>query len=196
MKTFARNSYGDIYLDSSGQIAMCDGKNCHAQVLEAVILTVKGEIQLDQNLGIPYFTTVFESKRYLNDWAMAVRKAITAYDWVVSIDSFDYEFDGNVLKYSIEVTTSEDGQASSITVTNEVDTDIRIPVYVDPNGGGDMGDKLIDSNGLFYLPVGKIDGVQRYRQLIKLEDPETGVTTQISEAEYVRDQNGNFVVVE
>lgn len=197
MKTFARNTYGDIYLDSTGQIAMCTGKECHAQIIEAVILTLKGEIQLNTELGIPYLTTVFESKRFVKDWAMAVRKAITAFDWVYSIESFTYEFEGTKLLYNLEVQTIEDGQTETITVSNEIDTDIRIPVYVDPNGGGgDMGQNLIDSNGLFYLPVGKVDGVQRYRQMIQLEDPDTGVTTQLSKAEYVTDENGNFVLAE
>lgn len=196
MKTFALNEFNDIYLDPSGQIAMAQAESARAIILRSAILTARGEIQLDEETGIPYFTTIFDTRTKVKDWATAVRNTVHSFQWVLSIDSFEYEFEGDVLKYSLSVTTRPDQDGTTrVEVASWVDSGIRIPVYVDPDeGGGDMGDKLIDSNGIFYLPVGLVDGVQRYRRVTQLVD-QYGVSVNVSTETYTRDENGNFIQV-
>lgn len=125
--TIARNNWidgtdnvvhkNDIYL-VDGQLAMATGKSCHAQVIEAVIKTLRGELQLDVEAGIQYFETIFNDSRSADIWARQVREAVEALDFVKHIDGFEYsyEFYNDKLKYVLVVTT-DDGQ---ITVSEGV----------------------------------------------------------------------------
>lgn len=107
----------DVYL-SDGQLAMTTGKSCHAQVMEAVIKTLRGELQLDVESGIQYFETIFNDSRSADKWARQVREAVESLDFVKRIDGFEYsyEFHNDRLKYVLVVTT-DDGQ---ITVSEGV----------------------------------------------------------------------------
>lgn len=89
---------------SLGAVADLDA---YTQTLEAVVETVKGELQLDTEAGIPYFDTIFASNRLIDEWAMAVRRAVLAKPFVVSIDDFTYDFNPtlNKLSYELDVTT-------------------------------------------------------------------------------------------
>lgn len=118
MTTIARfefeDDYGihknDIRWDAStGSLAMCDGIEAYSQTLEAVIKTVQGELITRRNYGIPYFTTIFSSKIHADEWAQAVRSAVETLDFVVSIDSFEYEYDQErkIMTYSLSVTTTD-----------------------------------------------------------------------------------------
>lgn len=89
---------------SLGAVADLDA---YTQTLEAVVETLKGELQLDTDAGIPYFETIFASNRYIDEWAMSVRNAVRAKPFVVSIDYFEYDFNPtlNKLSYEMDVTT-------------------------------------------------------------------------------------------
>lgn len=79
----------------------------YEQTLEAVVETMKGELQLDTEAGIPYYETIFESRRNIELWAAAVRKAVLAKPFVQSIDDFTYAFNPSTgtLAYELDVTT-------------------------------------------------------------------------------------------
>ena len=100
----------DIQWDyATGGFAMCDGIEAYAQTLAAVILTVQGELITRRNYGIPYFSTIFTSKVYADEWAQAVVATVSNLDFIESIDKFEYEYDQNrkVMKYQLEVTTTD-----------------------------------------------------------------------------------------
>ena len=80
--------------------------------------TVKGELQLDNGFGVPYFTTVFQDNFHLEMWATAVREMVSGLDFVESIEGFDYEYDFSMkkLKFALTVKTEDEG---TITVTEE-----------------------------------------------------------------------------
>ena len=115
MKTIARRSWidsnrishkNDIYL-VNGQLALADGVSAYAQTIEAVVLTRRGELQLDTEAGIPYFETIFASRNAVGAWAAAVRAAVSALPFVDSILSFDYSFNhaAKTLDYTMRVAT-------------------------------------------------------------------------------------------
>ena len=81
--------------------------DAYAQTLEAVIKTMKGELQLDTEAGIPYYETIFDSQRNIDLWAAAVKKAVQAKPFVQSIDDFTYVFNPatGTLSYELWVTT-------------------------------------------------------------------------------------------
>jgi hypothetical protein len=53
---------------------------------------------------------------------------------------------------------------------------------------------IVDSAGIFYLPMYKRDGVQVYRRLMDYTD-EYGASTQVSDEFYVKTAEGEFVVL-
>ena len=105
----------DVYL-VDGQFAFVNGKEAHKQTIESVIETVKGELQLDNGFGVPYFTTVFQDNFHLEMWATAVREMVSGLDFVESIEGFDYEYDFSMKKltFALTVKTEDEG---TITVT-------------------------------------------------------------------------------
>lgn len=110
----------DIKWDkSTGSIAMCNGLESYAQTIEAVVKTVKGELITQRNYGIPYFTTIFCSKYYADEWANAVKESVSALDFVSSIDTFEYTYDDTrkIMRYKLAVTATD---GSSVEVIDAV----------------------------------------------------------------------------
>lgn len=191
MKVLARTKdYHDLYLDGTGQIALVESKVCHAQIIESVILTVSGELQLNTSKGIPYFETIFESRMYLNTWKSYVENAIYNFDWVDIIDEFDCRFLGDTLYYNMTILTN-DGE--TVVINNSINTSLIIPTY--PTQGEEMAN-LTDANGNFYMPEKKASGIQYYRRVTIITDGTYGDTTQLSSDSYIRDDSGNFIVAE
>lgn len=119
MRTLARRSWtetkpngevvvhkNDIYL-ASGHLAVASGLDACAQAIEAVVETVRGEMQLDLGKGVPYFSTVFESRQKMDEWAAAVRAAVSELAFVESIEDFTYSAQNGVLTYRLSVVTTE-----------------------------------------------------------------------------------------
>lgn len=188
MKTIARSANSDIFLTPDGQLAMCDGKTCQAQVIEAAIRTVTGELQLDVEQGIPYFDTVFLRASLEEDWADEVTRRILEFSWVTGIPKFEHEFNSveNILKYSIEIDTEEaETTLGGVLSFSSVNTG-------EPEQGGTQMESLVDANGNFYLPVYKENGIQKYRKMTQITDG-YGATTQLSIEVYKKDSSGNFI---
>lgn len=105
-----REHKNDIWV-SDGGLAMCEGKDEYAQTIEAVIKTVYGEIQVNREYGIPYFTTIWNNSRGADAWAIAVREAVQELPFVDNIISLDYKLDGqsNIFHYELTVQTTDAG---------------------------------------------------------------------------------------
>ena len=104
--------------ESTGTLATCSGIEAYAQTIAAVVLTVRGELVTKQEAGIPYFSTIFVSKNYADQWASEVIDAVRALDFVSSIDSFTYEYDEKRkwMTYKMSVTTKD---GSSVDVVQD-----------------------------------------------------------------------------
>lgn len=118
MKTIARKTWAgedgvehihDIYLDATGQLAMADGRESRAQILEATVLTKRGELFYDTRRGIPYFETLFSDPNRIIIWEKYMRDAVTELDFVKEIKSFDIEYvpSDHLLTYKLVVETDE-----------------------------------------------------------------------------------------
>ena len=118
MRTIARYDWedsdgthkNDIKWDSfSGGLSMCEGIDAYAQTIEAVVKTVRGELITNREYGIPYFSTIFDGQSYAQAWAESVQTAVSALDFVSSIDSFEYEYDEKrkYMTYKMSVTTND-----------------------------------------------------------------------------------------
>lgn len=195
MKAFRqKNGNNDIYLDETAtvvrqgievpvmEISMATDKNAYAYIIGDAIRTIRGELQLDTENGIPYFATVFDRSDKLSIWKHYVEKKILGFDFVTGISTFDAEVSGNghTLKYNMIVNTI-DGEVNIASVD---------PAGTGGEGGGGMGGLV--QNGIFYLPVFLRDGIQVYRQL-KEYNLNGSYTTELSEQTYIKNSEGIFV---
>ena len=90
-----------------------NGKQAYADIIGDAIRTVRGELQLDTEKGIPYFETVFKSVNGIDIWKNDVRKRVLEFPFVKSIDSFDVAYANRKLEYTMHLTTD----AGDVTVT-------------------------------------------------------------------------------
>ena len=107
MKTFSQDSHNDIRIGSDGQFATVYGLDAYSTVIADVVRTVRGELQLDMERGVPYFETVFKSVNGIDIWKNDVRKRVLALSFVRSIDSFSASWkpENHILSYSMTVST-------------------------------------------------------------------------------------------
>ena len=106
MKAFKTDENNDVFLDGTHNIALCEGVEAIAQVIENVVRCQKGELQLDIERGIPYFETVFSSGiADIDIWKSYMIDAIENVSGVNSVVSFDITITGDVLKYVAEIDT-------------------------------------------------------------------------------------------
>ena len=94
-------------------IRTVDGVEAYAVVIGDAIRTVRGELQLDTERGVPYFETVFKSVNGIDIWKNDVRKRVLEFPFVKSIDSFDVSYANKKLEYTMHLTTD----AGDVTVT-------------------------------------------------------------------------------
>lgn len=95
----------DMFLDAYGNIALASGKEAYAQIVNAKMRTTLGELQLDMRKGLPYFETVFSNAALLDIWRASAVEMLEALPFVISVDSFICQIEGNVVKYTSEIRT-------------------------------------------------------------------------------------------
>lgn len=125
VETIARRSWidgegvfhkNDLYA-VDGTFAVVSGADAYAQAVESAVETVRGELPLDTARGIPYFSTVFASRRNVAEWAAAVRAEVKALPFVNGIVSFDYEMSDGKLSYRLEFSTDEGVGVAEATIS-------------------------------------------------------------------------------
>lgn len=99
----------DIPLDARGNISLSVDGAAVKEIVDAMVKTHKGEMQLATNRGIPYETTVFAHRKYLPVWEAEVREAVLGCDGVVSIESFEHDIVDDELQYTIVIRTEYSG---------------------------------------------------------------------------------------
>ena len=111
MTVLALDSNYDICLDENGQIKLLTGRDAYAQTVKNAICTILGEVQSNTSLGVPYFTTVFESPKNLQTWRNSVIARIKEFPFVVTIDKFsiDVNYTTKTLSYTIWISTDLGG---------------------------------------------------------------------------------------
>ena len=114
MKTFAKDPDGNVIVDPvTHDIRTVDGVEAYAVIIGDAIRTVRGELQLDTERGVPDFETVFKSVNGIDIWKNDVRKRVLEFPFVKSIDSFDVSYAYRKLEYTMRLTTD----SGDVTVT-------------------------------------------------------------------------------
>lgn len=93
-------SYGDIYLDDNGNLAIKSDEQALLDILTNRIRTKKYEVQYDMNKGVPYFETIFANTGLLGLWRSYVIEEIERTSGVISVESLLYSLDEGTKKLS------------------------------------------------------------------------------------------------
>ena len=109
MKTLSQSPTNDMFIGPDGVLSVTTGRLSYADIISDTIRTMKGEIQLDKNIGIDYMGTVFRSVSRVYIWKHYVTKAIGALPFVKSIVSFEasYISQSRIMNYSLVVQTDD-----------------------------------------------------------------------------------------
>ena len=105
MQTISVNQNNDIYVDTSGNIAMGKDKYALSDICKNKVLTTLGEPEYNQTAGIPYFETVFCDTPKIDLFQTAVIETIEQTDNVNRVTNFDYDQNNGVLSYSLIINT-------------------------------------------------------------------------------------------
>lgn len=98
----------DVFLTSDGNFATSEGQDAYGLVLADAVRTLRGEIQLDVSIGIPYQTTVWANRGRLAIWKHYVKDTIGGYSFVTAIHRFDASVDEKgILNYEIVIETDK-----------------------------------------------------------------------------------------
>lgn len=111
MNTISQSpSTHDIVIEDR-DIKLAFDKEAYAIIIGDCIRTLKGEIQLNVELGIPYMETVFTSQSLISKWKASVRRAVMNFPFVDGISYFEasVESDGPDRKvvFSMKVMTDK-----------------------------------------------------------------------------------------
>lgn len=106
MKTMTQTNVQDISLNKYGDFTMLEGKKAYGIVLADAVRTVKGEIQIDSSIGLPYVSTAWENKK--KEYVHYLKTLILSYEFVLEITKLEVEItSGGTLSYMITVETKD-----------------------------------------------------------------------------------------
>lgn len=97
----------DIYLDESGNLALCKDIEAVKTSVSCATKTNYGEIVLNTRLGIPYFETIFTAHPDIELWKSYMKEAILSVPKVLGIVAFKtyIDYQKSLLKYTIVINT-------------------------------------------------------------------------------------------
>lgn len=111
MITIATNSDNDIYVDSTGNLAMKTDIEALANVSKNVVLTNLGEPEYNTEYGVPYFETIFTDTPKIDLLQAAQVAILENLNDVNRVSNYEYEQENGVFSYSlVEHTTFGDIQ--------------------------------------------------------------------------------------
>lgn len=103
MLSFLTNSNNDIFIDSSGNLAIGQNINALANVSKNKILTTLGEPQYNQLDGIPYFETIFCDTPKIDLFQASQIEALESLEHVNKVAKYDYTQENGVFNYVVTI---------------------------------------------------------------------------------------------
>ena len=104
MRTLATDENNDMFLDKKG-FAFLEDIDAVSNVVERRLKTQRGELKYATSRGIPWFESIFAGQRNAKAWEAAMKETIKDVDGVISIDTFDYAIENNVVTYQTKFKT-------------------------------------------------------------------------------------------
>lgn len=102
--SIAVDANNDIYLDSSGNLAMVTGVAAVQQDCESAMKAQYGEMFLQPQDGLPTLADVWQSQNFIK-WEAAARATLSAVPGVVSVASFVMDTLEDQFGYAAQIQT-------------------------------------------------------------------------------------------
>lgn len=103
MQTIAINQNNDIFIDSSGNIALKNDIEALADMSKNKVLETLGESQYNQLEGIPYFETIFCDTPKIDLFQAAVIQTTKNTEDVINVKDFNYTQNSGVFSYTVTI---------------------------------------------------------------------------------------------
>lgn len=105
MKTIAINGNNDIYLTSSGSLAVKEDLEAMADILTNKVQTNKGELIYDTEKGIDFMNTIFNSPSEPELFQAELIEQLEDTDGVKNVYSYSSSVANNVYSYTADIIT-------------------------------------------------------------------------------------------
>lgn len=105
MKSFLTDENNDLYLNGQNQVATGSDNEAIAQIVINALRTIKGELQLNIDSGVPYFETIFNKNPDIQLWQGFMIEEAEKIDGVIKVDSMDITIDDDQLSYEMKIKT-------------------------------------------------------------------------------------------
>lgn len=105
IRMFASDSRNDLYLDSSGNIAIITGLQAVTQACEHAMQTILREMVLQYQDGLPDFEVVWNGSPNVVQFEAAARATLLRVPEVQAVTEFEATAAGNVLRYTATIKT-------------------------------------------------------------------------------------------
>ena len=103
MQTISINQNNDIYIDTSGNIAIKNDIEALADISKNKVLTTLGEPEYNQLEGIPYFDTIFCDNPKIDLFQAAIIQTLKDTENVSDVNNFNYTQNKGVFSYSVTI---------------------------------------------------------------------------------------------
>lgn len=100
-----KQTINDIYVDGDGNLAIGEDAYAMAEIVKDITRTQLGELQFDEEAGVPYFETIFSSRTNADLFLANVQRVIQNISGVIRIESFTSSINGDVLNYEAQIRT-------------------------------------------------------------------------------------------
>jgi hypothetical protein len=114
--TILLNTARDIYIDTSGNLAVGTGQPALLQICQAYLEAQLREMVFQYNQGMPTFDDVFQGNN-LSAYIAAGRQRLMSIPSVLSVPSFTAKYVGNQMQYTAQILTVYSN--TILTVTNQ-----------------------------------------------------------------------------
>ena len=105
IKTLSTDSNNDLFVNPNGSIAVSNDIDAVLNICEHVAKTMRGELVLQGDVGMPYFEAVWSGVPNIPQAESALRRAWLGVDGVKGVDDLTVFVQDNVLYYNATIQT-------------------------------------------------------------------------------------------
>lgn len=104
-KTFATDRNNDLFIGEDGSLAILSAREAVMNGCERIAYTMLGELQFEQERGMPNFQVVWVGAPNINQFEASLVPLLEAVPDVVRVQSLETSVQNNVLTYTATIQT-------------------------------------------------------------------------------------------
>lgn len=101
----SNDNINDIYVNSSGNLAISQKADALANISKNTVLTNYGELEYNTEKGVPYFKTIFADVPLIDLFQASIVQTLSELDKVQRVSNFEYTVKDGIFSYSVKEKT-------------------------------------------------------------------------------------------